>query len=91
MTVALSFGSEQQYGEVQFSTDNLLTVVALPTVLVPRAVQLKCGHKVMAYVDATYDFTGVPERYHRDLLNMIPRPQVLLLPWEDCVQEPHAW
>jgi len=82
--------SEQQYGEVRLSTDNLLTVVSLPTVLVSRAVQLRCGGKVVAYIDATYDFADVPKRYHRDLLSMIPRPQVLLLPREDCAQEPHG-
>ena len=82
--------SVRQDGGIRLATDNLLTVVSLPTVLVPRAVQLKCGGKVMAYVDATYDFADVPERYHRDLLNMIPHPQALLLPWEDCVQDPRA-
>ena len=69
--------SEQ--GTFQIDTQNLLTVTGTSDVLVPDAVKLVRGGETVARADALYDFSDVPERYHEELLGLIPLPQVLLL------------
>ena len=64
----------------EIATHNLLTVVGTAEVLVPDAVRLIRDNEVVASADALYDFSGVPARYHQNLVALIPLPQTLLLP-----------
>ena len=61
---------------VDGSASTTITAVGDPKIIHPIAIEFRKGNEVLGTIKATYDFSGLPPKYHEFAFRMIIKTQV---------------